>query len=349
MAFNGSAGAQSGSGRLLCMLVVLSAQLQLVQAEQQACDIYDGEWVKSKSRPLYKDGHSCVQFRFNCKTRGTAAGSFQWKPRGCELPQFTAHTLLECLRNRRLAFLGDSLAGNWVNAIKCILSSEKSKSLLNSAELFYPLYNFSISSRRSNFLVTKSLLGSKKGKLKKEAYVLNLRTVDPGWTAMLPQMTDIVFVTGPHWAKESRFYQDGGRLDPKVKPEQAIAVAAETVAKAAAGFQGRKFWLSHPPTHFKGGMWHKGGKCDSFTGPELMRAKESARHNHLLASSLAGSGIHILNITHLSSMRPDAHPANLQTYNGPGGVKLQDCVHWCLPGVPDTWTELLAYELGCRS
>lgn len=40
-------------------------------------------------------------------------------------------------------------------------------------------------------------------------------------------------------------------------------------------------------------------------------------------------------------MRKDAHPS---IYTGHGG-HTNDCSHWCLPGVPDTWNMLLYASL----
>ena len=45
--------------------------------------------------------------------------------------------------------------------------------------------------------------------------------------------------------------------------------------------------------------------------------------------------VFLLDITTLSQLRKDAHPS---TYGGDGG---NDCSHWCLPGLPDTWNQLL--------
>ena len=47
------------------------------------------------------------------------------------------------------------------------------------------------------------------------------------------------------------------------------------------------------------------------------------------------SRVFLLDITTLSQLRKDAHPS---TYGGGGGT---DCSHWCLPGLPDTWNQLL--------
>lgn len=46
--------------------------------------------------------------------------------------------------------------------------------------------------------------------------------------------------------------------------------------------------------------------------------------------------VYLLDITFLSQMRKDAHPSRYS--GGHGGT---DCSHWCLPGLPDTWNDLL--------
>jgi len=48
--------------------------------------------------------------------------------------------------------------------------------------------------------------------------------------------------------------------------------------------------------------------------------------------------VHWLDITGLSQLRKDAHPSAFSG-NHPGN----DCSHWCLPGLPDTWN-LLFYS-----
>lgn len=51
----------------------------------------------------------------------------------------------------------------------------------------------------------------------------------------------------------------------------------------------------------------------------------------------------LLNITSLSEFRIDGHPS-IYGRKTPSS-KIQDCSHWCLPGVPDTWNELLFFHL----
>ena len=48
--------------------------------------------------------------------------------------------------------------------------------------------------------------------------------------------------------------------------------------------------------------------------------------------------VHMVNVTALSQLRKDGHPSIY-------GSKDVDCTHWCLPGVPDAWNELLYANL----
>ncbi|KAF8391262.1 hypothetical protein HHK36_023564 [Tetracentron sinense] len=46
--------------------------------------------------------------------------------------------------------------------------------------------------------------------------------------------------------------------------------------------------------------------------------------------------VYLLDITRLSQLRKDAHPSSYSSEHS--GT---DCSHWCLPGLPDTWNQLL--------
>lgn len=57
-----------------------------------------------------------------------------------------------------------------------------------------------------------------------------------------------------------------------------------------------------------------------------------------------------LNISRLTGYRKDAHPSiyrmEYKTVEEQiASERSQDCSHWCLPGVPDTWNELLYASL----
>lgn len=57
-----------------------------------------------------------------------------------------------------------------------------------------------------------------------------------------------------------------------------------------------------------------------------------------------------MNISRLTDYRKDAHPSIYRMEYKTAEEKIaavttQDCSHWCLPGVPDTWNELLYASL----
>lgn len=61
-----------------------------------------------------------------------------------------------------------------------------------------------------------------------------------------------------------------------------------------------------------------------------------------------GLKIHYLNITQLSEYRKDAHPSIFRKHKvshnpEPSTItrSFVDCVHWCLPGLPDLWNQIL--------
>lgn len=51
----------------------------------------------------------------------------------------------------------------------------------------------------------------------------------------------------------------------------------------------------------------------------------------------------LLNVTNMAARRKDGHASvyYLGPGNGAASLHRQDCSHWCLPGVPDSWNELL--------
>ncbi|KAL2901859.1 Protein trichome birefringence-like 34 [Bienertia sinuspersici] len=119
------------------------------------------------------------------------------------------------------------------------------------------------------------------------------------------------------------------------------------------------FWMSLSPTHERSEEWGgaSGQNCynetqpikkqnywGSGSDPNMMKLVEVAIEN----LSKKGLTIKLLNITQLSEYRKDAHlsinrkqwePLTKEQLSNPTGYA--DCFHWCLPGVPDTWNEIL--------
>ncbi|KAI3906167.1 hypothetical protein MKW92_044376 [Papaver armeniacum] len=123
-----------------------------------------------------------------------------------------------------------------------------------------------------------------------------------------------------------------------------------------------KFWRLQSPRHFYGGDWNQNGSClfdspfeesqlDIWFSPSNDGVNKEVRQvNSLIEDALQGSDIQLLPLTHLSEFRADAHPAIWLGKKDAVAVWGQDCMHWCLPGLPDTWVDILSalihYNLG---
>lgn len=67
--------------------------------------------------------------------------------------------------------------------------------------------------------------------------------------------------------------------------------------------------------------------------------------------------LHFLNITTLSEYRKDAHTSVYTIRQGKmltaeqqaDPATFADCIHWCLPGLPDTWNEFIYARIISRS
>jgi hypothetical protein len=60
--------------------------------------------------------------------------------------------------------------------------------------------------------------------------------------------------------------------------------------------------------------------------------------------------VRYLNVTQMTDFRKDGHPSvyrkqNVSPEERKSPLLFQDCSHWCLPGVPDAWNEILYAEL----
>ena len=104
----------------------------------------------------------------------------------------------------------------------------------------------------------------------------------------------------------------------------------------------------------RGGSWKTGGQCHKETWPEVnstMLQREPIS-NQIMSEAIrqlnGKDNVQLLNITYLTEFRKDAHASLYYLGEGHGLAPIykQDCSHWCLPGVPDTWNHLLyAYLL----
>ncbi|GJU55836.1 trichome birefringence-like protein [Tanacetum coccineum] len=340
------------------------------------CDLFDGEWVRDESYPLYKPGScSLIDEQFNCYVNGRPDKGFQmlkWKPKACSLPRLDGSNMLQMLRGKRLVFVGDSLNRNMWESLICILRNSV-KDQLNvyeasgrhhfrsepSYSFVFKDYNCTVEFFVAPFIVRESETKDKNG-TKKETLRLDLI----GTSADQYKNADIVVFNTGHWwthdktAKGKDYYQEGSHVYSELNVLEAFRKAMTTWGRwVDANINPSKtsvFFRGYSASHFRGGQWNSGGQCDNEVEPIKNTTYLSPYPDKMktLERVLRGmkTQVSYLNITRLTDFRKDGHPSiyRKQHYseeerNSP--LHFQDCSHWCLPGVPDSWNEILYAEL----
>ncbi|PIA61835.1 hypothetical protein AQUCO_00200082v1 [Aquilegia coerulea] len=339
------------------------------------CDIFDGRWVRNEQGKPYYPAGSCpyIDRDFDCYLNGRPDDDFvkwRWQPNHCNIPSLNATDFLERLRGKRLVFVGDSLNRNMWESLVCILRhsvKDKKKVYEISGKrefkkkgfyaFHYEDFNCSIDFVSSPFLV-RELPINKNGLTE----TLRLDVMDMR-ASMYHDADVMVFNTGHWWTHEKtskgeNYYQEGNHVYPRLKVMDAYTKALNTwgrwIDKNVDVNKSQVFFRGYSVTHFRGGQWNSGGQCHQETEPiynDTFLAKYPVKMRALeQVLPKMKTPVVYLNISKLTDYRKDAHPSIYRKEYKTAEEKLaavgsQDCSHWCLPGVPDTWNELLYASL----
>ncbi|KHN26901.1 hypothetical protein glysoja_035540 [Glycine soja] len=288
----------------------------------EKCDIFDGKWVRDGSKPYYPLG-SCrlIDRDFNCHRNGRPDAEYvkwRWQPNGCIIPSLNATDFLERLRGQRLVFVGDSLNRNMWESLVCILrqSINKKKRV------------FEISGRREF--------------KKKGVYAFRFEDYN----------CSVDFVVSPFIVQESTFKGKNGSFETLRLDLMDRTTARYWDANIIVFNTGH--WWTHDKTSKGGGQWNSGGQCHKETEPIFNEAYLQRYPSKMLALEHViqqmKTPVVYMNISRLTDYRKDGHPSVYRTgYKASmkqnTAALFEDCSHWCLPGVPDTWNELLYVSL----
>ncbi|BAT99573.1 Protein ALTERED XYLOGLUCAN 4 Protein trichome birefringence-like 27 [Vigna angularis] len=342
------------------------------------CDYFNGEWVSDSRGPLYNDT-TCgtIKEGRNCITHGRTDLEYlkwRWKPIECNLPRFEPQTFLQLIKNKHVAFVGDSMARNQLESLLCMLATASTPKLVYSnktgkenqfSRWNFPSFNATVSLYWSPFLVYGIEKSSTDPNNK-----LYLDHVDERWARDMDEM-DLIVLSFGHWFLIPAVYHEGdsvlgchycpGLNHTEIGFYDVLRKALRTTLKSIVDRRGAKgrgidvIVTTFTPHHFEG-EWDKAGACpktEPYRNEEKilegmnaeMRKIEIEEVEEAKAKARRRLRLEALDVTKLAFLRPDGHPG---PYMNPspfvnGNVKhvQNDCVHWCLPGPIDTWNEIL--------
>ncbi|RZC90637.1 hypothetical protein C5167_028468 [Papaver somniferum] len=344
-------------------------------SSSDSCDLFSGKWVfDNTSYPLYKES-KCpyMSDQLACQRHGRSDLMYQnwrWQPHNCNLKRLNATEIWEKLRNKRLMFVGDSLnRGQWISML-CLLESvipNDKRTITPQAPLtvFRAVeYNATVEFHWAPLLV-ESNAGDPVNH-KADNRIIRPDTILKH-AAEWDKADILIFNTYLWWrqgpVKMLWSTEENGvceELDGMGAMQLAMEAWAEWVATKVDPIMKRVFFVTMSPTHMWSREWEPGteGNCYQQRTPITTEAYwgsgsdlPTMRMVDTVLSRL-GSKVSVLNITQLSDYRKDGHPSIFRKFwealspeqlsNPPS---YSDCIHWCLPGVPDVWNELLLQSL----
>ncbi|KAL2541477.1 Protein trichome birefringence-like 3 [Abeliophyllum distichum] len=347
--------------------------------DPEECSLVHGKWVFNRSvNPLYSD-RTCpyLDRQFSCVKNGRLDSDYrhwQWQPDDCMLPRFDPQIALRKLQGKRLMFVGDSLQrGQWESFV-CLVESiipQRQKSMKRGRihSVFKAKeYNATIEFYWAPFLVESNsdvhiIADPKKRILKVDSVAKHAKH----WTGVdiLAFNTYVWWMSGLKikslWGSFDNGEEGYDELDAAVSYRIGLKTWANWVDSNINPNKTRVFFTTMSPTHQRSADWGNmnGTKCFNETKPITKKQHWGTGSNKQMMSAVTGVvermkvPVTLINITQLSEYRIDAHSS---IYTELGGKLLTDeekadplhyadCIHWCLPGVPDTWNQIFYAHL----
>ncbi|XP_062106369.1 protein trichome birefringence-like 19 [Humulus lupulus] len=345
--------------------------IKIQSSSTHKCDIFSGEWVPNPEAPYYTN-ETCwaIHEHQNCMKYGRPDSEFmkwKWKPDGCSLPVFNPAQFLELVRDKSLAFVGDSVARNQMQSLICLLSRVEYPYDVSytSNEQYkrwkYTTYNFTL----ATFWTPHLVKAQKTDPTKSGLFNLYMDELDEAWTTQAEEFDYIILSGGQWFFTPMVFYENHKIVGCHYCQLQNVTNlgmyygyrrALRTALKAINGlknYKGVTYLRTFAPAHFEGGLWNEGGNCvrtvpfksneTLLEGPsmELYMIQVEEFRNAEREGRKRGLKFRLLDTTQAMLLRPDGHPSRFGHWPNENVTLYNDCVHWCLPGPIDTWNDFL--------
>ncbi|CAI5490798.1 unnamed protein product [Closterium sp. Naga37s-1] len=342
--------------------------MRLVRGKR-GCSLTTGSWVIDNNRPAYDESTcphlkevaattNCLGSRYSRPDRNWMRYSWKAHECGAQPLRFDARNFLEKMRNKNILFAGDSLMWEgFFPSFLCQVHRASPARKVNYDSRFKQTtwtvdeYKVTLIHVWSPFLMDFSSDSKVLKRLKIQHPALgdtavNLFQPDPNWTLLLPHVHLVLLQSATHWPNADkwlrRFFTDRKWQMLPRQPDTfeaymgAMNAVRERLSRKPSSKGGRyvAYFLSAPPR--LAGCQNTVTLSPPAQVAYLRSKNAQSKIWFRTQKQLFGrknSRVRLLDITHPSLARADA-------MIGSQGKASMDCLHPCLPGLPDNWVDL---------
>lgn len=329
----------------------------------KSCNISNGRWIPDDSYPMY-NASECpfTENGFNCLGNGRKDQAYlkwRWKPNNCDIPRFKVKDILEIFRSKRIVFVGDSMSRTQWESLICLLmtgvedkttvyevNGNKITKRIRFLGVRFSTFNFTIEFFRSVFFVQHGWVPKHGPKRVRSTLKLDkLDEMSNKWVN-----SDILIFNTGHWWVPGKLFDTGCyfQVGDSLKLGMSIPIAFRTALDTWASWvetmidkdRTLVFFRTFEPSHWSDQTRRV---CNVTQQPILeTKGRERSIFSDTIMEVVKNMTVpvNVLQITMLSAYRSDAHVGFWSD-----SPTVPDCSHWCLPGLPDIWNEILLSHL----